>query len=64
MDRQAFKLLTDTMEELRRDIKAVRQDISAVKTDLGHYKGFLGGVTFVFGILWTGFTFFFKRGQS
>lgn len=60
MDNQAFQLLKDSIDELRNDVKEI-------KKDLGHYKGFLGGVTFVFSIAWSGITYFLshlKSGQS
>jgi len=65
MDNQAFKLLTDKLDELGKSIKDVSSDLSEVKKDLGHYKGFLGGVTFVFTVAWSGITYFishFNRG--
>ena len=44
MDHQAFELLKDSIDELRKDVKDI-------KSDLGHYKGFLGGIVFVFTLL-------------
>ena len=54
MDNQAFELLKDSIDELRKDVKEI-------KTDLGHYKGFLGGVVFVFTIAWSGITYFISH---
>jgi len=51
MDNQAFELLKSAIDELRQDVKEM-------KTDLGHYKGFLGGVSFVFALAWSGVTYF------
>lgn len=54
MNNQAFELLKDSIDELRKDVKEI-------KTDLGHYKGFLGGVVFVFTIAWSGITYFISH---
>jgi hypothetical protein len=54
MDHQAFELLKDSIDELRKDVKDI-------KTDLGHYKGFLGGIVFVFTLMWTGITYFISH---
>lgn len=57
MDNQAFELLKSSIEELRADVKDI-------KNDLGHYKGFLGGITFVFSVIWAGVTYFFTNYKS
>lgn len=57
MDNQAFGLLKDSIDELRKDVKEI-------KTDLGHYKGFLGGVVFVFTLVWSGITYFLSQFKS
>ena len=57
MDHQAFELLKDSIDELRKDVKDI-------KSDLGHYKGFLGGVTFVLTVAWSGVTYFLSRLKS
>jgi len=44
MDHQAFELLKDSIDELRKDVKEI-------KTDLGHYKGFL-----IFASIYSAFT--------
>lgn len=60
MDNQAFELLKDAIDDLKQDVKGI-------KKDLAHYKGFLGGVSFVFALAWSGVTYFisqFKGGHS
>lgn len=57
MDNQAFELLKSSIDEIRADVKEIR-------TDLGHYKGFLGGISFVFAILWSGITYFISHLKS
>ena len=67
MDNQAFELLKTKLDELGADIKDMRGDLGKVKDDLGHYKGFLGGVSFVFAVAWAGITYFIssiKGGHS
>jgi hypothetical protein len=51
MDHQAFELLKSAIDD-------IKQDVKEIKTDLGHYKGFLGGVSFVFAVAWSGVTYF------
>ena len=64
MDNQAFKLLVATIDEIKDDVKLVRSDLESVKKDIGHYKGFIGGVVFVFGVVWSGITYFFSGLKS
>ncbi len=64
MDNQAFKLLISTIDEIKSDVKLVRGDLESVKKDIGHYKGFVGGVVFVFGIIWGGINYFFSGIKS
>lgn len=54
MDNQAFELLKDAIDDLKTDVKEI-------KKDLGHYKGFLGGVSFVFAVAWSGITYFLSN---
>lgn len=58
MDNHAFELLLKKLDEHGTDLKEMRIDITKVKDDLGHYKGFLGGVSFVFALAWSGVTYF------
>ena len=67
MDNHFYDLLMKKLDDHGNDLKSMRDDLSEVKSDLGHYKGFLGGVTFVFSIAWAGITYFlsnFKGGQN
>ena len=64
MDHQAFELLKDKLDDIKSDISGLRGEVNSVKDDLGHYKGFLGGVTFVFTVLWSGLTYFFTKGNT
>lgn len=57
MDNQAFQLLKEKLDELGADIRSIRKDVDSVKNDLGHYKGFLGGMAFVFSVAWSGITY-------
>lgn len=61
MDNQAFQLLKSKLDELGTDIQSIRKDLDIVKGDLGHYKGFLGGVVFVFTVAWSGVTYFLSH---
>lgn len=67
MDNQAFELLKNKLDELKDDISDIKKDVASVQQDLGHYKGFLGGVSFVFALAWSGVTYFLtniKGGNS
>lgn len=64
MDNQAFKLLTDAIDEIKDDVKAMRVDMAGVKKDIGHYKGFIGGVVFVLSTVWMGVTYLFSSQKS
>lgn len=61
MDNQAFKLLMDKLNEHGDGIDEIKAGLSEVKSDLSHYKGFVGGVLFVFTAVWTGVTFFWDK---
>ena len=65
MDNQAFELIRDKLDELGKIASKNTEAIDEIKKDLRHYKGFIGGVLFVFTALWsivlTGINHLFKN---
>ncbi len=57
MDNHAFELIKEKLDDLSKDVKDIRKDLDT-------YKGFFGGVLFVFTSLWTIVTYWFNKPEA
>ena len=61
MENQAFALIMAKLKEQDTKLDDLSDDMLEVKRSMSHYKGFVGGVLFVFATVWTAATFFWDR---